>query len=318
MKSEFEAKISEARQEAAAAFGNDAVFLERFIPRAKHVEVQILGDQYGNILHLFERDCSVQRRHQKVVELAPAVNLDPRIRKELCEAAVRIARAANYFSAGTVEFLVDVDTGNFYFIEVNPRVQVEHTVTEVVTGIDIVRSQILVAQGHALHGTEMHLPQQEDIAALRFRTAMPCDDGRPGEQLRPGLRQDPHLSLPGWLWNPAGRGFGLWRRSDHAVLRFAARQGHELGWRFQGSLPADGSRAPRVSHSRRENQHSLPRERGQPPHLPIGRCDHAVPGRDPGIVPVHATQGSGHTDCLTIWERLSSTETMKSQAKQSR
>ena len=169
---EFETKISEARQEAAAAFGNDAVFLERFIPRAKHVEVQVLGDQYGNILHLFERDCSVQRRHQKVVELAPAVNLEPRIRKELCESAVRIARTANYFSAGTVEFLVDVDTGDFYFIEVNPRVQVEHTVTEVVTGIDIVRSQILVAQGHALHGTEMHLPQQEDIAVNGF--ALQC------------------------------------------------------------------------------------------------------------------------------------------------
>ena len=169
---EFEAKIGEASQEAAAAFGNDAVFLERFIPRAKHVEVQILGDQFGSILHLFERDCSVQRRHQKVVELAPAVNLDAGIRKELCEAAVEIARAADYFSAGTVEFLVDVDTGNFYFIEVNPRVQVEHTVTEVVTGIDIVRSQILIAQGYALHGTEMHLPKQTEIAIYGF--ALQC------------------------------------------------------------------------------------------------------------------------------------------------
>ena len=169
---EFEAKIAEARQEAAAAFGDDAVFLERFIRRAKHIEVQILGDQYGNILHLYERDCSVQRRHQKVVEVAPAVNLDSAIRKELCEAAVRIAREANYFNAGTIEFLVDVDTGKFYFIEVNPRVQVEHTVTEVVTGIDVVRSQILVAQGHALHGSELHLPQQEDIPLYGY--ALQC------------------------------------------------------------------------------------------------------------------------------------------------
>jgi pyruvate carboxylase len=169
---EFEAKIGEAQQEAAAAFGNDAVFLERFIRRAKHIEVQILGDQHGQIIHLFERDCSVQRRHQKVVEVAPAVNLDSRIREQVCEAAVQIARAANYFNAGTVEFLVDVDTGNFYFIEVNPRVQVEHTVTEVVTGIDILRSQILIAQGHKLHGPEMRLPKQGDVPLYGF--ALQC------------------------------------------------------------------------------------------------------------------------------------------------
>ena len=169
---DFEAKVAEARQEAAAAFGNDAVFLERFVRRAKHIEVQILGDHHGNILHLYERDCSVQRRHQKVVEVAPAVALDPRIRDELCDAAVRIAREANYFNAGTVEFLVDVDGGDWYFIEVNPRVQVEHTVTEVVTGIDIVRSQILIAQGHALHDSAMHLPRQQDVPLYGF--ALQC------------------------------------------------------------------------------------------------------------------------------------------------
>ncbi|HEY5778385.1 MAG TPA: pyruvate carboxylase [Terrimicrobiaceae bacterium] len=169
---DFEAKVAEARQEAAAAFGNDAVFLERFVRRSKHIEVQILGDHHGNILHLYERDCSVQRRHQKVVEVAPAVALDPRIRNELCDAAVRIAREANYFNAGTVEFLVDVDSGDWYFIEVNPRVQVEHTVTEVVTGIDIVRSQILIAQGHALHDSAMHLPRQQDVPLYGF--ALQC------------------------------------------------------------------------------------------------------------------------------------------------
>ncbi len=169
---DFEARVAEARQEAAAAFGNDAVFLERFVRRSKHIEVQILGDHHGNILHLYERDCSVQRRHQKVVEVAPAVALDPRIRDELCDAAVRIAREANYFNAGTVEFLVDVDGGDWYFIEVNPRVQVEHTVTEVVTGIDIVRSQILIAQGHSLHDSAMHLPRQQDVPLYGF--ALQC------------------------------------------------------------------------------------------------------------------------------------------------
>ena len=161
---DFNDRIDEASQEAGAAFGNSAVFLERYIRRAKHIEVQILGDRHGNILHLYERDCSVQRRHQKVVEVAPAVNLDPRIRRELADAAVALARAAGYYNAGTVEFLVDVDIGKWYFIEVNPRVQVEHTVTEVVTGIDIVRAQIQVAMGEQLHGTAMRLPKQDEIA----------------------------------------------------------------------------------------------------------------------------------------------------------
>jgi len=169
---DFEARIAEARQEAGAAFGNDAVFLERYIRRAKHVEVQILGDTHGNVIHLHERDCSVQRRHQKVVEVAPAVNLETRIRRELAEAAVKLARAVNYINAGTVEFLVDADTAEWYFIEVNPRVQVEHTVTEMVTGIDIVRSQILVAQGHELHGSEIRLPQQDEIAVHGY--ALQC------------------------------------------------------------------------------------------------------------------------------------------------
>ena len=144
---EFAARLEEARAEAGAAFGNPAVFLERYIRNARHVEVQILGDKHGNILHLYERDCTIQRRHQKVVEMAPAINLAQSIREGLCNDAVKIARMAGYHNAGTVEFLVDVDTGEWYFIEVNPRVQVEHTVTEMVTGIDIVRCQIQVAQG---------------------------------------------------------------------------------------------------------------------------------------------------------------------------
>jgi pyruvate carboxylase len=158
---ELVAKVDEARREAAAAFGNDAVFLERYIRRARHVEVQIIGDTHGNILHLYERDCSVQRRHQKVVETAPAVNLDPRIRRELGDAAVALAKAAGYYNAGTVEFLVDVDAGEWFFIEVNPRVQVEHTVTEMITGIDIVQTQIQVAQGKSFK--QIGLPEQANI-----------------------------------------------------------------------------------------------------------------------------------------------------------
>jgi pyruvate carboxylase len=169
---DFPGLLEEARREAGAAFGNDAVFIERFVRRARHVEVQILGDRHGNILHLYERDCSVQRRHQKVVEVAPAVGLDGRIRRELHEAAVTLARAAGYYNAGTVEFLVDLDRGEWYFIEVNPRIQVEHTVTEMVTGIDLVRCQIQVAQGLELHGAEMALPPQERIPLYGY--ALQC------------------------------------------------------------------------------------------------------------------------------------------------
>ncbi|MBZ2184650.1 MAG: pyruvate carboxylase [Bryobacter sp.] len=169
---EFSGKLEEARREAGAAFGNDAVFLERFIRRAKHIEIQIIADSHGNVLHLHERDCSVQRRHQKVVEVAPAVNLPERIRRELAAAAVKLAKTAGYVNAGTVEFLVDVDREEWFFIEVNPRVQVEHTVTEMVTGIDIVRTQIQVAQGHSLHGLEIGLPPQDQITINGF--ALQC------------------------------------------------------------------------------------------------------------------------------------------------
>src|ERR1035437_9498120 len=169
---DFAGKLEEARQESAAAFGNDAVFLERFVRRAKHIEVQILGDLHGNILHLYERDCSVQRRHQKVVEVAPAVSLAPKIRAELADAAVTLARAAGYTNAGTVEFLVDADTGEWFFIEVNPRIQVEHTVTEMVTGIDLVRCQIQITQGLGLHGPEMNLPPQDRVPLYGY--ALQC------------------------------------------------------------------------------------------------------------------------------------------------
>ncbi|GAA4532811.1 pyruvate carboxylase [Chelativorans composti] len=156
-------EVMEARREAKAAFGKDEVYLEKLVERARHVEVQVLGDTHGNVVHLFERDCSIQRRNQKVIERAPAPYLNDGQRQELCGHALKIARATSYSGAGTVEFLMDADTGQFYFIEVNPRIQVEHTVTEEVTGIDIVKAQIRIAEGAAIGAPESGVPPQEEI-----------------------------------------------------------------------------------------------------------------------------------------------------------
>ena len=152
-----------SRREALAAFGNDEVYLEKLVRRARHVEVQILGDSHGGLVHVFERDCTVQRRHQKVVERAPAVFLEEGTRRELCAAALAIGRAVQYVNAGTVEFLQDADSGKFYFIEVNPRIQVEHTVTECATGIDLVKAQIRIAGGARIGARDSGVPAQEDI-----------------------------------------------------------------------------------------------------------------------------------------------------------
>ena len=155
--------VESAQKEAGNAFGVPDVFLEKFVERAKHIEVQLLGDKHGNLVHLFERDCSIQRRHQKVVELAPAPNLDATLRQNILDAALAVGRVAKVDNAATVEFLVDVEANAFYFIEVNPRIQVEHTVTEVVTGYDIVKSQILIASGVPLSDPEIGLGDQSQI-----------------------------------------------------------------------------------------------------------------------------------------------------------
>lgn len=169
-KAEAKDSYERAKSEAKAAFGSDEVYVERYISSPKHIEVQILGDTHGNVLHLFERDCSVQRRHQKVVEVAPCVSISTELRNEMCDAAVQLMKHVGYINAGTVEFLLEDD--RFYFIEVNPRVQVEHTITEMITGIDIVQSQIKIAMGMDLF-KDMHLPQQKDLhmigAAIQCR-----------------------------------------------------------------------------------------------------------------------------------------------------
>ena len=164
---DLEIEFENARSESRKAFGEDLIFIEKYIEDPKHIEVQVLGDKYGNIVHLYERDCSVQRRHQKIIEFAPAFSLDPDVRERICQDAVRIAKHVGYTNAGTLEFLVDKN-GDYYFIEMNTRVQVEHTVTEEVTGVDIVQSQILIAEGCKLSDPEINIQGQDDVHVRGF------------------------------------------------------------------------------------------------------------------------------------------------------
>lgn len=213
---DFRDSFEQAQREAQTAFGCPDVFIERFVGRASHIEVQLLGDAHGNLVHLYERDCSVQRRHQKVVEIAPAPNLAPEIRDAICEAALKIGRQANYENAGTVEFLFDRDTNEFFFIEVNPRIQVEHTVTEEVTGVDIVKSQILVASGVPLSDPEIGLEDQTSIKTIGFAVQCRITTEDPANGFRPdyghvthyrsgagmGIRLDAGSAFSGAVVNP--------------------------------------------------------------------------------------------------------------------
>ncbi len=170
----LESALAVSRREALAAFGNDEIYFEKLVNRARHVEVQVLADTHGNTVHLFERDCTVQRRNQKVVERAPAHYLSEAQRQVLCRQAVQLARSVGYTHAGTVEFLMDADSGRFYFIEVNPRIQVEHTVTEMVTGIDIVKAQIRISEGGRIGCVEDEFDQNGALAA--HGTGVPMQD----------------------------------------------------------------------------------------------------------------------------------------------
>lgn len=184
--------VEQAGQEAQAAFGNAGVYLEKFIDRPRHVEVQVLGDQHGNVVHLWERDCSTQRRHQKLIEESPAPTLPPEKRQEICDAAVRMVKAANYYNAGTVEFIVDKDH-NFYFIEVNARIQVEHPVSEMVTGIDLIQQQIRVAAGEKLSFAQDDIPHNGVSIECRINAEDPTKNFQPC----PGLITQIHV--PGGL-----------------------------------------------------------------------------------------------------------------------
>lgn len=191
--------LQQAQNEAQAAFGNGGVYLEKFIERPRHVEVQIIADHHGNVCHLFERECSTQRRHQKLIEESPAPRLPPERRKEICEAAVRLVKQAGYTNAGTVEFIVD-QQNNFYFIEVNARIQVEHPVTELVTGVDLIKTQIRVAAGEKLPFTQADLVHRGCAIECRINAENPDKGFQPCPGLikqlfipgGPGVRFDSH------------------------------------------------------------------------------------------------------------------------------
>ncbi|MFY7890948.1 MAG: pyruvate carboxylase [Spirosomataceae bacterium] len=212
---DLEKAFSEAKNEAKNAFGDDTIFIEKFIDQPKHIEVQLLGDQHGNLVHLYERDCSVQRRFQKVVEVAPSFGLKEETRQKLYAYALAIGKAVNYYNAGTVEFLVDKDE-NIFFIEVNPRIQVEHTITEEVTGIDIVRTQILIAQNYKLSDKNIYILRQEDIPLNGYAIQCRITTEDPANGFKPdfgtiiayrnaagfGIRLDEGSSYPGVKISP--------------------------------------------------------------------------------------------------------------------
>ena len=196
---ELDAALDQARREAETAFGVPDVFIEKFVRKAKHIEVQILGDKQGGLVHLYERDCSIQRRHQKIVEMAPAYNFDPAVRQAICDAATRLGRHVQYENAGTVEFLVDVETGAFYFIEVNPRIQVEHTVTEIVTNVDLVKCQVLIAGGMPLSDPEIDLPAQDVVQVQGYALQCRVTTEDPENKFTPDYGRITHYRSVGGL-----------------------------------------------------------------------------------------------------------------------
>lgn len=219
-----------ARLEAGAAFGNDEVYIEKYIEEPRHIEVQILGDEHGNIIHLGERDCSLQRRHQKLLEESPSSFVDEELRARLGEAAVKAARATNYYSAGTVEFLVDKNK-NFYFIEMNTRVQVEHPVTEMVTGIDIVKEQIRIAAGEQLGYRQEEVRFNGWAIECRINAEDPSSDFRPSPGLvsnylppgGPGIRVDSCVytgyNIPPYYDSMIAKIIAWGRDRDEAIAR---------------------------------------------------------------------------------------------------
>ena len=253
--------VDEAQTEAERAFGNPAVFLEKYIPHAKHIEVQIVGDQHGNVIHLHERDCSVQRRHQKVVEVAPSYGLPQEVITELCDAAVRMAKEIRYDNAGTIEFLYDLDRHEWFFIEMNPRIQVEHTVTEVITGQDLVRAQILIAQGYPLHGPQVGMPTQENVARNGYAIQCRLTTEDPENKFMPdygkilayrstggfGIRLDGGMGYAGAVITPF---------YDSLLVKVIA-SARLVGF----NASSHGPRAAGVSDSRRQDKHPVPGKR---------------------------------------------------------
>ena len=282
-----------ARAEARAAFGKDEIYLEKVLERARHVEVQFVGDSHGTIVHLYERDCTVQRRNQKVVERAPAPYLDDRQRDELCRAALKIAGAASYVNAGTAEFLMDKDTGQFYFIEVNPRIQVEHTVTEMVTGIDLVKAQISIAMGGRVGAENTGVPRQQDIRLnghalqCRITTEDPINNFIPDygriKAYRGatgfGIRLDGGTAYSGAL---------VTRYYDSLLEKVTA-----WGATAARSGPPNGSRPARVPHPRRLDQPAIRRGPHFPPEVSVGGIYDDLHRRYSGALRAAEAQGPG-------------------------
>ena len=289
----FDDALEQARREALASFGCADAFIEKFVRKAKHIEVQLLGDQHGGLVHLYERDCSIQRRHQKVIEIAPGYNLDPALRDAICDAAIKIGRAVGYRNAGTVEFLVDDETGTFYFIEVNPRLQVEHTVTEIVTGIDLVKSQILIAQGRA--AVEPGHRHRRSVVGPHpgVRDPVPDHDRGPDQQLHARLRPDHPLSVVRRAGAAARRRLDHLGGDHHAVLRLAPGEGLGLRPAVRGRGFEDGTGAPGIPDSGGQNQHPVPLERDHQPRVPVGALHDPVHRLDARAVPVRGPSRPG-------------------------
>jgi pyruvate carboxylase len=267
--SELEEAFQRASSEAKAAVGDGRLFVERLVSQARHIEVQVMGDHFGQVVHLYERDCSVQRRHQKVIEVAPATNLDPALRDRMTADAVRLARHVGYQNAGTVEFLLD-DQGRHYFIEVNCRLQVEHTCSEEITGIDIVQSQIRIAEGARLE--QLGLEQDKiKIMGAAVQCRMTTED--PGNNFTPDVgRIDVFRSAEGFgslsireipvnflvsLSRYSNRQrFSVHRCCDKSILRLVTRQSHRSFPQSSGGMRKNGSCTEGISHPRYERRSS--------------------------------------------------------------
>ncbi len=251
------------------------VFIERYIRRAKHIEVQILGDQHGNHRSpvgtrlLGPAPPSESRRNRPQHQSAAAI-----CASESANAAVRLCAAVGYRNAGTVEFLLDLDRDEFYFIEVNPRIQVEHTVTEVVTGFDIVKSQILIAQGHKLHEPPINIPAAGQDRAARLRHAVPHHHGRSAEPFHSRLRPIDDLPLGRGIRHPPRRRHRLQRGGHHSLFRFAAGEAHRLRPDLRRGRASHGPLAQRIPRPRRQDQYPVPGKPDPASDVHQGRGDH--------------------------------------------
>ena len=303
---DFAASFEQAQRESLAAFGSPDVFIEKFITTASHIEVQMLGDKHGNLVHLFERDCSVQRRHQKVVEIAPAPNLDPTIRAgNVRRGARRSARRSKYENAGTVEFLVDRDTNKFYFIEVNPRIQVEHTVTEEVTGIDIVKSQILVAQGEPLcRSRNRPRPARRPCEPTASRSSAASRPKTRRTTFMPDYGRIAHYRSASGMGIRLDAGTRVLRRDGQPVLRFAAGEGHRPRPAVHRRRPADGALPAGIPRPRREDEHPVPDQADHATRrFSTASCTTRFIDETPELFTFAAAARPGHASCSRISAR---------------